>query len=406
MPELFKSLLPPSTRPHPLSQSAMSTHTSLTMESTANFAEQAHHSRPSLLEDLPSEIKIMILCHMPDVSSLSSIVHAFPAYHQSYLGTRDEVLNAMTVCTLQKNDLGLLDPWTTIHAPQLGYHIPHRVETISEYLDRYAQGRVDGSRRRLAPEDSLAILSLQRKFTMLIAKYCEAVFSENPFTESFDDGPLLPSQSESHRILRALWRYEIYSKLFGPSKESPLNELGVLGNEPLDFTFSEVEIARTFFGLFPIHEVEVLACLQKYAKDYYDPLLREPDQLVALGPKQLYQVMTAKSYDERHTRIPEGEKAGRVNVTMRAALDTHERDVSWGSWQWKGMYDEFISERVPTTGWLWASSRGIQYTDFRLRRWGCVFWDQERLDGWGITEENMVDWPHSRKSFGCSYAQT
>ena len=178
------------------------------MESTANSAEQAHHSRPSLMEDLPSEIKIMILCHMPDVSSLSSIVHASPAYHQSYLGTRDEVLHAMTVRTLQKNDLGLLDPWTAIHAPQLGYYIPHRVETISEYLDRYAQGRVDGSRRRLAPEDYLAILSLQRKFTMLIARYCKAVFSENPFTESTDDGPLLPSQSESHRIFRALWRFK------------------------------------------------------------------------------------------------------------------------------------------------------------------------------------------------------
>ena len=177
----------------------------------------------------------------------------------------------------------------------------------------------------------------------------------------------------------------------------------MLGNEPLDFSFSEVEIARTFFGLFPIHEMEELACLQKYAEGYYDPLLWEPDQL---GPKQLYQVMTAKSFDERHTRIPEGMKVGRVNVTMRAALEAYERDVSWGSWQWKGMYDEFIRERVPTTGWLWASSRGIQYTDFRLRRWGHVFWDQERLDGWGITEENMVDWPHSRRSFGCSYAQT
>ncbi|CAF9928318.1 MAG: hypothetical protein ALECFALPRED_004000 [Alectoria fallacina] len=116
--------------------------------------------------------------------------------------------------------------------------------------------------------------------------------------------------------------------------------------------------------------------------------------------------MTAKSYDERHTRITEGEKAGRVSVAMRAALDAYERDVSWGSWQWKGMYDEFISERVLTTGWLWASSRGIQNTHFRLRRWGYVFWDQERLDGFGITEENMVSWPHPRRSFGYSYAQT
>lgn len=69
------------------------------------------------------------------------------------------------------------------------------------------------------------------------------------------------------------------------------------------------------------------------------------------------------------------------------------RDVGWGSWQWKGMDDKLIRERVPTTGWLWMSSRGIQNTDFRLRRGGYVSWDLERLDRWGITEKKMMNWP-------------
>ena len=96
----------------------------------------------------------MILCHMPEVSSLSSILPASPTYHQAYLGAREEIFQDIITQTLQKNNLGLLDPWTAIHAPQLGYYIPHRAEIISEYLEGYAQGRMDGSRRRLAPQDS------------------------------------------------------------------------------------------------------------------------------------------------------------------------------------------------------------------------------------------------------------
>lgn len=361
------------------------------MESPAHVPEQAHHSRAQSFEDLPSEIKVIILCHLPDVSSLSSIVHASPTYHQAYVGAREEILHAMTTLTLQKSSIGLLDPWTAIHAPQLGYAVPHRIEIITECLERYTQGRMDDTRRRLAPEDSLAILSLQNKFTILIAEYCKAIFSKNPLTESSDDDSLPPSQFELHRLYRALWRYEVYSKLFGPSKEHTLREISMPGIEHPNSTFSEVEIAHSFFGLFPIHEVEELACLQKFARNYYSHIDSwDGDRLVARGPKKLYEVMTTASKNER---IAEDGYIGRVDVSMREALDAYERDVSWGSWQWKSMYDKFISERVPTTGWLWASSRGIQYTDFRLRRWGYVFWDQERLDRWGITEENMVNWP-------------
>lgn len=369
------------------------------METSTTSPDQANHEgTSSIIESLPTELKVMVLCHMPEISSLSSIVHACPAYHQAYLGAREEILHTITVRTLRKNDIGLLDPWTAVHAPQLEYHIPHRVEIITGFLERYYQGRMDGTRRRLTPQASLAILSLHGKFAILIAKYCKATCSKNPFTEASDDEPLPPSRSELHRLYRTLWRYEVYSKLFGLSKEAPLRrELGPFGMDPPDSTFSRTEIAHNFFGLFPIHEVEELACLQKYAREYYRPLSCETDQLVAQGPKQLYEVMTAASKDELQMRIAEGGKAGRVDVTMRAALDAHERDVNREGWQWKGMYDKSVIERVPTTGWLWASSRGIKNTDTRQRRWGYVFWDQERLDGWGITKENIVNWPSPRK---------
>lgn len=103
--------------------------------------------------------------------------------------------------------------------------------------------------------------------------------------------------------------------------------------------------------------------------------------------------MTAATENEREARLADGRKIARVVFAPRTALDVHEADVCQGIWQWKGMYDNYVSERVPTTGWLWASSRGVKNVDHRLRRWGYVFWDRERLDGWGITQELMVNWP-------------
>ena len=290
----------------------------------------------------PPEIKVMILCHMPSLSSLSSIVHASPTYNQAYLGAREKILHNITVRTLQRNDIGLLDPWTAIHAPQFDHYSPHHVETIRKCLERYAEGRMDNTRRRLAPQDSVAILSLHRKFTVLMAKYCKALLSKNPFTEAADNDPLPPSRSELHRLYRALWRYEIYSKLFGPSKEPSGRDLSMtsidsaIGIEPSDtpgYT-SRAEIAHDFFGLFPIHEVEELACLQRFTRDYYHCFQSlsswESDQLVDLGPKQLYQVMTAASENERETRIAEARKAERIVVTMLDVLDVCEADVRRG----------------------------------------------------------------------------
>ena len=362
------------------------------MESSADALEQDGHSRATSLEDLPIEIKVMILSHTPHLSCLSNLVHASPAYHQAYRGAREEVLHAITVRTLQEHDVGLLDPWTAVHTLQPGHHVPCRFEIIKESLEKYARGCMDGSRPRLTLEDSLAILSLHKKFSVLIFKYCEDKLSRNPLTRTSDTDPIPPSQLELHRLYRAFWRYEIYSKFFGP--------LGMGGIVPNSNTFGEEEIASNFLGLFPIYEVEELACLHRYARDFYYDLpakdchdsVSGEVQLATQGPQRLYEVMT-QIENGRDTSMAKHKNAEHVYVTMGAALDAYETNIRLGSPQWKEIYAGIHSERTPTTGWLWATSDGVQNTDFRLRSWGYVFWDQQRLVHWGITEYEMGNWP-------------
>ena len=324
---------------------------------------------------------------MPGLLCLRNIVHASPACHEAYLGAREDVLHVITTHILHQNGIGLLDPRTAVHAPQLGYDIDNRAEIITEFLERYHQGRMDGNPQRLALQDSLTILNLQSKIAILISEYCKAVFATNPLTESKDKDSLPPSQSELNRLYRAYWRYVIYSRLFAPINGDR--------HRVIDFdasVFDEIVMANKFLGLFPIHEVEELACLHKDAEILYRMQSEgeKQDEVVDQGPKQLYKALTAKSKQGRDARIDESGTYEILYIKMRTAFEAYNNNVSWVSWQWKGMDDKFASDRVPTTGWLWASSHGIQKVDYGLRRWGYVFWDRERLDSWKITAKNMV----------------
>ena len=186
---------------------------------------------------------------------------------------------------------------------------------------------------RLAPVDSLVILRLHKNFTYLIARFCDKTLCQNPYTRISDHDPLPPSPSEMQRLLRALWRYEIYSRFFGPVLDDDLFECDMYGTKPSSLAFSDFAVAHKFFGLFPIHEMEEIACLHHYARGCYYSLgsfLKRADQLVALGPRRLHEVLTA-CLTEQVTLIAEGNKDGRIYTRMLMALTVYERDVSSGT---------------------------------------------------------------------------
>ena len=316
------------------------------------------------------------------------MVHASPAYHEAYLGAREEVLHVITTHILHQNGIGLLDPWTAVHAPQLGYDIHNRTEIITDFLERYHQGRMEGNPRRLALQDSLAILNLQSRIAFLISEYCKAMFAKHPLTRSKDKGSLSPSQPELKRLHRAHWRYIICSRLFALTTWD--HHLSV-GNDA-SAVDEEYPTALKFLGLFPIHEVEELACLHR--EDCIDAMVFRKDEIqdgdVDQRPRQLYKALTAKYGKESDACIDESHLYRALDVKMHFVLDLYETQVNWGSWHWKGMHDKSASDRVPNTGWLWANSLSTKNVDYGHRRWGYVFWDRERLDNWNITAKDMV----------------
>lgn len=49
---------------------------------------------------------------MPDVESLQALVHASPDYHHAYLTAREDIFHHITLQTLDRNGMNLLDPWS------------------------------------------------------------------------------------------------------------------------------------------------------------------------------------------------------------------------------------------------------------------------------------------------------
>ena len=289
-----------------------------------------------------------------------------------------------------------------MHVPHLDERNPDLENSIIAFLERYGRAETDGH-RRFDFATSIAILKLQQIINTLIADYCKINLTLHPHTKTPLDSVRV-SDSELHRLKRAFWRYEIYSRLFSTNLNLIRDTYHQASdNEDEMQLLDDDEIVSCFFGLFPVHEVEELACLHVYASLHYKEALKGIDIirghkgdcvniLSSLGPSLLHRVLTARSQQEQAETI--SQSIYPITHWMRLVLDAYERVVDTGHWPWKGEGTRAPSDKSsPPTGWIWASSNGIANTDFGLRRWGYVFWDRERLDNWGITMENMRDWP-------------
>ncbi len=373
------------------------------------------------LESLHLELKVMVMSKVQDLKTVHNIVHASPDYYQAYLGAREDILHSLTVRTLYESNVSTLDVWTTVNAPQLGLDAPHRKEMITEYLQRYGDGLTNGY-PRFTVNESLEALRLHHKIKTLVEGYCDQKLNVNPRTGKRHE-MLRVSSSELRRLFRAFYRFELYCRIFAINPETTSYTLGCaedgtnINGEPPRYPpsngFDEGYVAELFFGLFPIHEVEALACLYKYMQKFFDELVRLETRresgfwfwieiLVAQGPSVVYRPYTISSPGERKHSVEFDQIKTYVHsapdITWRDALDAYERVLYRGVWPWRGMNDLTGSESLPPAGWVMASKRGIANVDLRLRRLGYVFWDERRFQDWGITEETMLDWPWRNES--------
>ena len=79
-----------------------------------------------VLDSLPTEIKIVLLYQIPDVATLSALVHASPCYHSLYLALREEVLTCITFRELSARNVRIITPLSFAQVRVRGYGEPRR----------------------------------------------------------------------------------------------------------------------------------------------------------------------------------------------------------------------------------------------------------------------------------------
>jgi hypothetical protein len=189
--------------------------------------------RPTL-ENLPAEIRGLLLQSLPDGPTLCALVHASPLYHASYLSQRHLILSSV----LQNN----IPPACLVTAyfveeaskvPGLDYDDAElaRISLVQRF---FAQRSVSLAKERLQDTHlETTILIFQRHWRIwgVAFQYCCEKLFVNPVSKEAVQIYDPPSRDEIYPLCRALHHFELYCFLFVSSKlskDGPYREQNVL----------------------------------------------------------------------------------------------------------------------------------------------------------------------------------
>lgn len=234
------------------------------------------------LENLPPELRSKIIYSIGDLRTLKSLIRSSPTYHEQYRLDRDKILRN---CLGTELNGFYVDAFATVKSCVRNLGRKRTGEVITTFLGSYRQW-LTVPRESLAAASSAMLISCSdirwlssyhlSVILPLTGFFCHwahtnlaraATSSEN----AIRDEPAairkmdlsLISNSERTRIMRALYRYEIYHHLFG------YNEGERWGS------FMDSEIADIFFTIFQPWEAEEIGCIDLFIEREYTHVFNE-----------------------------------------------------------------------------------------------------------------------------------
>lgn len=221
------------------------------------------------LESLSAELRLRVLSTMPDLESLGSLIHASPVYLAQYRLDRESILS----CLLDA-DMGrevLIDAIAAFRSqPSKAGPSTRPNSNVTDFIDLYGWWRYTRSPIAMLKSVSLAELRwimcnhmstvrplasqvIDMAFTFLTsaAAYVEPwrAREESRASEPASVWPDGVSSTERTRILRALYRLQIFCNLFG-------------GQQYQSFTCEEIQ--HMFFCQYNAWEVEEMNCVSEW----------------------------------------------------------------------------------------------------------------------------------------------
>ncbi|KAI0205950.1 hypothetical protein F4808DRAFT_455447 [Astrocystis sublimbata] len=400
----------------------------------------AGNSTSSRLEDLPAELRLLILSSMPDLLTLCALVHASPVMHAQYRYSRDTILRA---CMSRELAGFLVDAYATANSRVRIIGDKRPDEKIVEYLSTYETWLSRSTAildmktwspsciRWVAAFHLSVAQPLARRYSEWALANLRGAVSSTEMNEAAqreaETDPAIQgklavelSRSEEIRVFRALYRYQTFQHLFGRNRGQRQGG------------FCDHEIFDLFFCLFEPWEGEAVGCIYLFVRSNYDdifdqvkldlhpynPKFRQEngvfnptgsydlegeyvdymDGTISRGLKKTVRLLTINDHDELVQQMVRC-------LSHSAEIDAHMYEVLGDvsqmcrrdeSSKYPNSRDEaeqrrdilqFAGDAVPPDGppvaWvqLWGGKYSNIYGDYvpeSVRRWGYVMWDERR----------------------------
>ncbi|KAG7289920.1 hypothetical protein NEMBOFW57_006297 [Staphylotrichum longicolle] len=205
------------------------------------------------LESLPAELRCHIIAHLAhDLQGLNALVSASPVFYQQYLLNRKALLR--TGLEAARGNL-LVDAYAVEKSALLYQQTDSRdvlsPEAARQFIDEYVALRAVPPdvilQKHCTEENLLGMAAFYDSVAQPLTPVCATLFLNrlNPC-----QGEVSLSATESARLLRALYRYQLYCNLFGEGTRGSREVPELAHGEHLDL----------FFCLFKPWEIEEIYC--------------------------------------------------------------------------------------------------------------------------------------------------
>ncbi|PGH27979.1 hypothetical protein AJ80_00233 [Polytolypa hystricis UAMH7299] len=398
------------------------------------------------LEGIPTELRILVLKYLPDTHTLHNIVRASPACHQAYVVARQEILHNLVSQSFGDVDIG--EAVCAVRSEGLFASEKTNRERIIALLDvrRRPQEirKIAGKRSRADPDgvdEYIKILHLDRKLNFILQDYslnapCPAWMDTDKWKL-----PLDLSRAEKARIIRAFYRMQTYSNIFGDRERTPPMSRSEGSRRWAGKSLKLEEVWMLFFATMPPWEVEEFGCVWAYVRSRYATFFLEiapyVDELKRQHPQPPHPCLIVEepgmrpfeTYHSNYLRAMISLGPSVFNKILRQQSNEKRRDLIFYllllcinfDWDWSdqiyvGTYQlvspadrlergDFIDWLLslpaleqPNEGWFWFWPPGtlesalnedmfLEFGNFKGRAWGYALWDEDRLEEWGADDE-------------------
>ncbi|KAJ2986361.1 hypothetical protein NUW58_g5066 [Xylaria curta] len=353
-------------------------------------------SSSSRLENLPAELRVLLLSSMPDLPTLRSLVCASPVLHAQYRNDHNSILRA---CMSREMDGIFVDAYATVMS-RVGELGPRTDKTITDYLDTYKTWLPSSTPfldiKSIHPGRIRWMVAYPHicRSTLGSALYMRQQGASNTEINEVIEEQVAQSnhnielsRSEEIRIFRALYRYETYHHLFGQNQGRRRGG------------FRHHEIHDLFFCLFDPWDAEAIGCIEAFVRDRYKHIFNRVK--ADLHPRNDRFKLENGVYNPESSYDLEAELYGWHLGQPRRMTDGRCRLIP------PNPRDEaeqrrdpicFVGDAVPPDGppfaWvaLWGGKYSHIYGEYvpeAVKRWGYIMWDERRWADMGA-DGNLV----------------